>query len=237
MHYVLHFPKGEKYVSILKQCDDGEDQERLEAERDRLMKLVQKQLAEEALVAEADEGKSLVEKHKKLDNTKKERGGDEENGDVDDDFFLNSDKSDDEDNTNSEEEKDAMMDGGPSSSEEEKEEEEEEDVHMAKVAKPRQTNGFNSKDRGRVRGGAGYPPPPSPSGRGRKDRKSMDNMGRKPSIKRKPIAHPSSVVGGVKKQNKPLSGDKKRLGKVRGSVEKVPVRKRAEGGRKRRKGK
>jgi hypothetical protein len=248
LHYVLHFPKGEKYVSLLKQCDDGEDQERLEAERDRLRKLVQKQLAEEALVAEADEGKSLQEKHKKLDNSKKE-GGEEEDDDDDDDFFLKSDSSDDEDedgninydiiSSSSDEDEDGDGDGDASGMNEEKEEK---DVHMAKVAKPsfnpRQTNGFRNKYRDSA-GARHPPPPPPPSDGGRKNNRNMDNSGRKAGIHTKPTARPSEVGQAVKKQNRSLSGggDKKRLGKIRGSVEKVPVRKRAEGGRKRRKGK
>uniref|UniRef100_A0A061S769 rRNA-processing protein EFG1 n=1 Tax=Tetraselmis sp. GSL018 TaxID=582737 RepID=A0A061S769_9CHLO len=52
--YVTHFPKGEKYVSVLK----GEG-EHIEAERRRLMRLVKEQLREMALVTEADEGLGL----------------------------------------------------------------------------------------------------------------------------------------------------------------------------------
>jgi hypothetical protein len=202
-------------------------------------------------VAEADEGKSLVEKHKKLDNSKKAGGGE----DGDDDFFLNSDSSDDDDD---DEEEDGHTNNDPirpssdedagGMNEEKEKEEEEEDVHMANVAKPsfnpRQTNGFSN--RYRVSAGARHSqPPPSPpplppsSDGGRKDNRNMDSSGWKVGINRKPIARPSVVGGAVKKQHRPLSGggDKKRLGKVRGSMEKVPVRKRAEGGRKRRKGK
>lgn len=36
LQYVLHFPKGEKYVSLLKDADDPADQARLESERARL---------------------------------------------------------------------------------------------------------------------------------------------------------------------------------------------------------
>lgn len=60
MQYVLHFPKGEKYVSLLKDAPESADQARLEAERARLRALVRQQLAEAALVAEADEGRSLA---------------------------------------------------------------------------------------------------------------------------------------------------------------------------------
>ena len=60
LQYVLHFPKGEKYVSILKNAENPEAQEHLEAERSRLRAQVKRNLAEIALVAEPDEGKHLV---------------------------------------------------------------------------------------------------------------------------------------------------------------------------------
>ena len=58
LEYVLHFPKGEKYVSILKNSQDPEAQTALEAERKRLRILVKKHLEDEAIVNEMDEGKS-----------------------------------------------------------------------------------------------------------------------------------------------------------------------------------
>ena len=57
--YVVHFPRGEKYVSIMKQADSAEDQAGLDAERNRLRALVSQQLAEAAMLAEPDEGVSL----------------------------------------------------------------------------------------------------------------------------------------------------------------------------------
>ncbi|KAL4437487.1 hypothetical protein ABPG77_003468 [Micractinium sp. CCAP 211/92] len=60
LEYVLHFPKAEKYVSILRQADTAEAQEALDAERSRLRALVKRQLAEAALLAEADEGAALA---------------------------------------------------------------------------------------------------------------------------------------------------------------------------------
>ena len=56
LQYVKHFPKTEKFVSLLKQADDPTAQEALDAERTRLRALVRKQLAENALLAEANEG-------------------------------------------------------------------------------------------------------------------------------------------------------------------------------------
>ncbi len=59
MQYVLHFPHGEKYVSIVKQADTAEAQALLDAERSRLHGLIAKQLTEAAMLAEPDEGNAL----------------------------------------------------------------------------------------------------------------------------------------------------------------------------------
>lgn len=56
MQYVLHFPKGERYVSILKSADEPAAQDQLDAERTRLHEIIKRQLAESAMLAEADEG-------------------------------------------------------------------------------------------------------------------------------------------------------------------------------------
>ena len=55
--YVLHFPRGEKYVSLLRDAaaDDADGQAHLDAERQRLRTLVKRQLAESAVITEADE--------------------------------------------------------------------------------------------------------------------------------------------------------------------------------------
>ncbi|GIL58622.1 hypothetical protein Vafri_13636 [Volvox africanus] len=58
--YVKHFPKGEKYVSILRDVEDPEAQKHLEAERERLRSIVRRQVAEVAAVTEADEGRALL---------------------------------------------------------------------------------------------------------------------------------------------------------------------------------
>ena len=58
LQYVLHFPKGEKFVSLLKNADTEEGQATLDEERLRLRQLIRQQLADEALVADADEGKA-----------------------------------------------------------------------------------------------------------------------------------------------------------------------------------
>ena len=53
---MMHFPKGERYVSILKDAAEPEAQAALVAERARLRKLVRHQMAETAMIADADEG-------------------------------------------------------------------------------------------------------------------------------------------------------------------------------------
>ena len=56
LQYVLHFPKGERYVSILKKAAEPEAQAQLVSERTRLKTLIRHQRAETAMLAEADEG-------------------------------------------------------------------------------------------------------------------------------------------------------------------------------------
>lgn len=56
LQYVMHFPKGERYVSIVKGAADPAAQAKLESERKRLKAMIRQQLAESAMLAEADEG-------------------------------------------------------------------------------------------------------------------------------------------------------------------------------------
>jgi len=56
LEYVLHFPKGEKYVSLLKDAEEPEAQEHLEAERKRLRAKVKQKLLDDAIVNEPNEG-------------------------------------------------------------------------------------------------------------------------------------------------------------------------------------
>ncbi|KAK9825690.1 hypothetical protein WJX81_004393 [Elliptochloris bilobata] len=51
LQYVLHFPRGEKYVALLKPAADPAAAAALQAERARLRALVRAQLAEAALAA------------------------------------------------------------------------------------------------------------------------------------------------------------------------------------------
>ncbi|DBA91221.1 TPA: hypothetical protein ACH3X2_004095 [Trebouxia sp. C0005] len=56
LQYVMHFPKGERYVSIVKEAADPAAQAKLETERKRLKAMIRHQLAESAMLAQADEG-------------------------------------------------------------------------------------------------------------------------------------------------------------------------------------
>ncbi|MEW5315403.1 MAG: hypothetical protein WDW38_006835 [Sanguina aurantia] len=60
LQYVLHFPKGEKYVSIIKNADEPSAQAVLDKDRARLRLLVLQQLRDASAVAEADEGQALL---------------------------------------------------------------------------------------------------------------------------------------------------------------------------------
>lgn len=54
--YVKYFPRGERYVSLLRDADDPAGQARLEAERARLRALVRRQVADLAMLTQPDEG-------------------------------------------------------------------------------------------------------------------------------------------------------------------------------------
>ena len=56
LQYVMHFPKGEKYVSLLKEATDAQTQAALDAERNRLRGLVRQRLADEKMLSEVNEG-------------------------------------------------------------------------------------------------------------------------------------------------------------------------------------
>ena len=60
LQYVKYFPPGRKYVSVLKKATTPEGQDQLELQRQSLRSLVDQRMANEALVAEPDEGQSLV---------------------------------------------------------------------------------------------------------------------------------------------------------------------------------
>ncbi len=56
LQYVVHFPKGEKYVSLLRNAEDPEAQKVLEAERKRIRAKVRQQQADIAMISQPDEG-------------------------------------------------------------------------------------------------------------------------------------------------------------------------------------
>jgi len=56
----MHFPKGEKFVSLLRNAATPEDQILLDAERARLRGLVRRQVADDMLLSEANEGRQSV---------------------------------------------------------------------------------------------------------------------------------------------------------------------------------
>jgi len=61
---VVNFPKGEKYVSLLRNAEDPEAQKVLEAERARIRVKVQQQMADIAMITQADEGNPQLHQQK-----------------------------------------------------------------------------------------------------------------------------------------------------------------------------
>ncbi|KAK9800202.1 hypothetical protein WJX73_008394 [Symbiochloris irregularis] len=59
LQYVKFFPKGQKYISILKQAQTPEDQTRLDQQRLILRQQARQRQSDEAMLAEADEGRSI----------------------------------------------------------------------------------------------------------------------------------------------------------------------------------
>ena len=104
LEYVLNFPPGERYVSLLKDATDPASQVHLDSERARLRSLIKHRMKESALVNEVDEGKSIQliggkskdelkgkndkGKGKALDEVVKEE--------MEDDFFLGQDEGEEE---------------------------------------------------------------------------------------------------------------------------------------------
>ena len=61
---MVNFPKGEKYVSLLRNAEDPEAQKVLEAERRRIRAKVQQHMADIAMITQADEGKPQLHQQK-----------------------------------------------------------------------------------------------------------------------------------------------------------------------------
>lgn len=85
LQYVLHFPKEEKYVSIIQKLEDPEAAAAVVAQLTRLKAIVHSRLRDAALLADADEGASLPQPAA-TDMQAAQMSGDEQ-----DDFFLASD--------------------------------------------------------------------------------------------------------------------------------------------------
>lgn len=61
---MVNFPKGEKYVSLLRNAEDPEAQKVLEAERRRIRAKVQQHMADIAMITQADEGNPQLHQQK-----------------------------------------------------------------------------------------------------------------------------------------------------------------------------
>ena len=101
LEYVTHFPRGEKYVSVL--VSDG-DTEHATKERERLRRLVKTNLAAEAALADENEGGA--------DMAANAGAGEEDN----DDFLMNDSGDDGEDGGGAEDDSDSDSDSSTSSS-------------------------------------------------------------------------------------------------------------------------
>ena len=92
LHYVMHFPKGYKYVSVLKNKDETpEAAEYLEKKRRRLRQIIKENMVKDAALAEANEGGEGVASAA----AELEAGGGGAAAEKDD-FFLEDDDDDDD---------------------------------------------------------------------------------------------------------------------------------------------
>ena len=87
LHYVQNFPKGYKYVSIIKQEGDAEY---LERKREKLRQKIKENMVADAALAEANEGGEAAAAAY-ADIGAAEKGGKREEKD---DFFLDEDEDD-----------------------------------------------------------------------------------------------------------------------------------------------
>ena len=220
LQYVLHFPKGEKYISLFKMADTAEAQTHLDSERIRLRALVKKQRVETALMTEADEGKSLQIAKRAVSNKGAGGGGggqdlvEEEEGseeEKEDDFFL----------TDASPLQDELPASSDESEEEAEEEEKEEEKREEKAKNNRRDTSAWKRQAKEDRGPKGKPNRFTNNNNTNTDTTNINKS--KHAIVFRPPKPPSAKkprVGGVKQQK---SGG-----------EKQPTRTRAEGGRKRR---
>lgn len=236
LEYILHFPKGEKYVSILKDAEDAEAQKHLENERKRLRLIVKQQLKDEAIVNELNEGMpSGGDDDGHIDgNTTKVRmeqaeTSESDDGSIeDDDFFAQS--SGESDSPVSDDGQQSQGDGTPegmSLQSDSKEEsislhETDEDDHT--LPRVRSVENQNQKP-------SGIPRTPGVDG---KSKEMMPKPTKRPNTLRQTQKNAKKSHIGIgkgrmqKKTSSMVSKEKKKEAKQ-------PVRTRAEGGRKRRK--
>ena len=237
LEYVLHFPKGEKYVSLLKEAEESEAQEHLEAERKRLRAKVKQKLLDNAIVNEPDEGQGQkhpirMEGSSDEDNSPSTSDtfapGDTQNDDIEhDDFFMR----DSEDETFQLEQNivdDAEEElGATSSGATQEDEDAEKDIYLEKKYVPE------------LKVKRGLPTePPEKNTKGRAiDQGAPANWANK-------AAHSAARRGSrndTRRSSRESKSRAERKGyeiskiKSKSSAAKQPVRTRAEGGRKRRK--
>lgn len=242
LEYVLHFPKGEKYVSLLKDAEEPEAQEHLEAERKRLRAKVKQKLLDDAIVNEPNEGQG--QKHTssmEVSSTEDDSPStsdvfaqdDAQNDDIEhDDFFVH----DSEDETSQseqgmvDEEEEEEEDFGATSSgasQEDEDNEQDGDVQKKSVAELKVKRNLD-----------GEPPQRSTNAR---------TIDKQDSVKRT-IKGSRSVNGRDTRQDRqlksysraskpPVERKMSRVSKVKSKspTANQPIRTRAEGGRKRRK--
>ena len=226
LEYILNFPKGEKYVSLLKDSEDPEAQEHLESERKRLRLLVKQQMRDEAIVNELNEGIQSTEqsdaKHAKdikAVPVERDDGSDSDENIEDDDFFMQSSEESDPDipvpsDDDREQPKTcldvSLRDDGTASSVEniEATEPESDDIGTAQTISETKPDDKDYRSR-------------------KNDREARLRDDSKKKV------HPKSRMPVKKSSGTLLKGKKQPLGKKKDTNQ--PLRSRAEGGRKRRK--
>ena len=102
LHFVMNFPKDEKYVSIL--AKEG-NLEHVERKRERVKKKIKQRLVASASLAEANEGGGEVAEAA-AELAAADAGGGDDAGIEDDDFFLADDDEGEEEEGDEEDEED-----------------------------------------------------------------------------------------------------------------------------------
>lgn len=226
LEYILHFPKGEKYVSLLKDADDPEAQEHLKSERNRLRLLVKQQLRDEAIVNELNEGMPSIERPVAKIG-KDIKAGPMEHNDTsqseenieDDDFFAQSSEESDSDisvpsagKEQSEISLDMSLGDNGTSSSMDKNQTDSDDTGNVQITSP--TKNFETHHR--------------------RETEEKHAKVRQPREDSKKKAHPGINKEKMRKKGYGISSKGKRQSSGQRKDTKQPLRSRAEGGRKRR---